>query len=103
VNDAQLVQELSRKGLAASDVDAALRDLFGERMTLELEFSEDAEARRPAGPEAQFGALRSHTVSADTTVPTLCGHMPVDARVLPRCSRLHGRFDRFACACLHVE
>ena len=51
-----LAQELSRKGLAASDVDAALRDLFGERMTLELEFSDDAEDRRPTGPDALFGA-----------------------------------------------
>ena len=54
------VQELSRKGLAASDVDAALRDLFGERMTLELEFSENVEDRRPTGPDAQFGVPCSH-------------------------------------------
>ncbi len=55
------MQELSRKGLASHDVDAALRDLFGERMTLELEFAEDTEDRRPAGPDAQFGELWSHT------------------------------------------
>ena len=54
------MQELSRKGLAPHDVDAALRDLFGERMTLELEFSEDADDRRPAGPDAQFGVLLFH-------------------------------------------
>ena len=38
------------------DVEAALRDVFGESMRLDLDFSEENDASRPAGPDAQFGA-----------------------------------------------
>ncbi len=111
-------QELSRKGLAAADVDAALRDVFGESMRLDLDFSEAADDLRPARPDGQFGAkppmrhvpyYATRNACCERTEPTLPNSMACfcATRCIPSAAGraaikhlhcgYHGRLQVFRC------